>query len=157
MDVCTISNRTNWWMICCGPHSSRVLFEKLQVTMEPLHCEVKCKAKNFISILIFKDFLTRAVKDQALIQLRKWDIIFQKLAFCEVHIFWEGLKILWNLHRLFVLCTACQIIGEDFPKICGLLRMNEKYGVILHEMTSLCDTWNVNFNEKRFNLLYWQS
>ena len=68
-------------MICCGPHSSRVLFEKLQVTMEPLHCEVKWKARKNILISIFKDFFTRAVKDQALIQLRQWDRNFQKKIF----------------------------------------------------------------------------
>ena len=32
----------------------------------------------------------------------------------KVHIFWEGHKILRNLHLLFVLCTASQIIGGDF-------------------------------------------
>ena len=41
----------------------------------------------------------------------------------KVHIFWEGHKILRNLHQLFVLCTASQIIGGDFAKFCGLLRM----------------------------------
>ena len=28
-----------------------------------------------------------------------------------------------NLHQLFVLCTASQIIGGDFAKFCGLLRI----------------------------------
>ena len=31
--------------------------------------------------------------------------------------------ILRNLHQLFVLCTAGQIIGGDFAKFCGLLRL----------------------------------
>ena len=43
----------------------------------------------------------------------------------KVHIFWEGHKILRNLHQLFVLCTASQIIGGDFAKFCGLLRIYE--------------------------------
>ena len=43
----------------------------------------------------------------------------------KVHIFLEGHKILRNLHQLFVLCTASQIIGRDFAKFCGLLRMYE--------------------------------
>ena len=30
-----------------------------------------------------------------------------------------------NLHQLFVLCTASQIIGGDFAKSCGLLRIYE--------------------------------
>ena len=44
---------------------------------------------------------------------------------CKVHIFWEGHKILRNLYQLFVLCTASQIIGGDFTKFCGLLRIYE--------------------------------
>ena len=32
-----------------------------------------------------------------------------------------------NLHQLFVLCTASQIIGGDFAKFCGLLRIYELY------------------------------
>ena len=32
-----------------------------------------------------------------------------------------------NLHQLFVLFTASQIIGGDFAKFCGLLRMCELY------------------------------
>ena len=46
---------------------------------------------------------------------------------CKVHIFWEGNKILRNLHHLFVLCTASLIIGGDFAKFCGLLRIYELY------------------------------
>ena len=42
----------------------------------------------------------------------------------KVHIFWSH-KILRNLHQLFVLCTASQIIGGDFAKCCGLLRIYE--------------------------------
>ena len=49
--------------------------------------------------------------------------------FSKVHMFWEGHKILGNLHQLFVLCTASQIIGGDFEKICGLLRI---YILTLH-------------------------
>ena len=43
----------------------------------------------------------------------------------KVHIFWEGHKILRNLHQLFVLCNASQIIAGDFAKFCGLLRLYE--------------------------------
>ena len=34
----------------------------------------------------------------------------------KVNTFWEGHKILRNLHQLFVLCTASQIVGGDFAK-----------------------------------------
>ena len=43
----------------------------------------------------------------------------------KVHIFWEGHKFLQNLHQLFVLCSASQIIGGDFTKLCGFLRIYE--------------------------------
>ena len=43
----------------------------------------------------------------------------------KVHIFWEGHKNLQNLHQLFALCTASQIIGGDFEKFYGLLRIYE--------------------------------
>ena len=32
-----------------------------------------------------------------------------------------------NLHQLFVLFTGSQIIGEDFAKFCGLLRICKFY------------------------------
>ena len=34
-------------------------------------------------------------------------------------------KALQNHHQFFVLCTDSQIIGGDFPKFCGLLRICE--------------------------------
>ena len=50
-----------------------------------------------------------------LISLSRWK------AFIKVHIFWEGHKILWNLRRRFVLCSASQIYGRDFAKSYSLL------------------------------------
>ena len=41
----------------------------------------------------------------------------------KVHIFWEGHKILRNLHQLFDWQYIGQIIGGDFAKFCGLLRI----------------------------------
>ena len=32
-----------------------------------------------------------------------------------------------NLHQIFFICTASQIIGGDFAKFCGLLRIYELY------------------------------
>ena len=43
--------------------------------------------------------------------------------FSKVHIFWEGHKILKNLHRRFVLCSVSQIYVGDLAKMCGLLRI----------------------------------
>ena len=37
----------------------------------------------------------------------------------------KGHKILRNLHQLFDLCTASQIIGGGFAKFHGLLRIHE--------------------------------
>ena len=39
--------------------------------------------------------------------------------------------MLRNLHQLFVQCTASQIIGGDFAKFCGLLRIYELYNILL--------------------------
>ena len=43
----------------------------------------------------------------------------------KVHIFWEGHKILWNLHRRFDRYYIGQIYSGDFAKFCGLLRIYE--------------------------------
>ena len=47
--------------------------------------------------------------------------------FGKVRIFWEGHKILLNLHLNFVLCSASQKYGEDFVRFCGLLSTYELY------------------------------
>ena len=41
----------------------------------------------------------------------------------KLDIFWEGHKILRNLHRRFDRYYIGQIYGEYFAKICGLLRI----------------------------------
>ena len=43
----------------------------------------------------------------------------------KVHIFWEGHKILRNLHLTFDCMYCSQKLDEDFAKICGLLRIYE--------------------------------
>ena len=43
------------------------------------------------------------------------------LSFSKYHIFWEGHKILRNLHYRFVLCSKGQIYGGDFAKFCVFL------------------------------------
>ena len=45
----------------------------------------------------------------------------------KVHIFWEGHKILQNLHLTFDSMYCSQKLGEDFEKFCGLLRIYELY------------------------------
>ena len=45
----------------------------------------------------------------------------------KVHIFLEGHKILRNLHQLFDWQYIGQIIGGEFAKLCGLLRVYELY------------------------------
>ena len=57
-----------------------------------------------------------------------------QVSILKVHIFWEGHKILWNLHRRFVLCSASQIYGGDFTKFCGLLRIYELYLTIFKRL-----------------------
>ena len=53
-----------------------------------------------------------------------WYLLFPLV---KVHIFWEGYKILRNLHQLFDWQYIGQIIGGDFAKFCGLLRIYELY------------------------------
>ena len=48
-------------------------------------------------------------------------------SFVKVRIFWEGHKLLKNLHLNFVYSTYRQKKGEDFSKFCGLLRKAELY------------------------------
>ena len=55
--------------------------------------------------------------------LKNWKYV----TLLKVHIFWEGHKILRNLHRRFVLCSASQIYGGGFAKFCGNLRIYELY------------------------------
>ena len=62
---------------------------------------------------------------------------FSAMIWNKVHIFWEGHQILRNLHQLFILCTASQIMGGDFAKFCGLLRIYE-----LYKIHTLIDFWN---------------
>ena len=45
----------------------------------------------------------------------------------KVHIFWDDHKILRNLQQLFDWQYTGQIIGRDFAKFCGLLRIYELY------------------------------
>ena len=45
----------------------------------------------------------------------------------KVHIFWEGQKILRNLHRRFDRYYIGQIYGGGFAKFCGLIRIYELY------------------------------
>ena len=72
-------------------------------------------------------------------QLKKKSFTFWHF---KVHIFWEGHKILQNLHQLFVLCTASQKIGGDFTIFCSLLRIymnfNLTYLVFTYEISAWC-------------------
>ena len=58
----------------------------------------------------------------------------------KVHIFWEGRKILRNLHQLFDWQYIGLIIVGDFTKLCGLLRIYELYKnyiYFLHDRRSM--------------------
>ena len=47
----------------------------------------------------------------------------------KVHIFWEGHKILLNLHLTFDWHYIGQKLDGDFAKFCGLLRIYEPYNL----------------------------
>ena len=61
---------------------------------------------------------------QLLIQFNS--VIFSVVIF-NVHIFWEGHKILRNLPLTFDCMYCSQKLVEDFAKFCGLLRIYELY------------------------------
>ena len=49
----------------------------------------------------------------------------------KVHIFWEGHKILRNLHQLFVLCTASQIeILQNFVALSEYMNFNKTKTIV---------------------------
>ena len=66
--------------------------------------------------------------------------ISSALAFLKVHIFWEGHKILRNLHQFCVLWTASQTIGRYFAKFCGPLRIYELYQLEINHVIQLPTT-----------------
>ena len=51
----------------------------------------------------------------------------------KVYIFWEGHKVLRNLHHRFDLYYIGQIYSGDFAKICSLLRIYELYKLCLYK------------------------
>ena len=65
--------------------------------------------------------------------VQKFGFIIKKKGFIRrlmlkfIQVFLEGHKILRNLHHRFFLCSANQIHGGDFSKICGRLRIYELY------------------------------
>ena len=54
---------------------------------------------------------------------------FKNLFFHKVYVFWEGHKILQNLHSRFDRYYIPQIYGGDFAKSCGLLRIYELWKI----------------------------
>ena len=64
----------------------------------------------------------------------------------KVHMFHEGNKVLWNLHRRFDGYYIEQIYGGDFAKFCGLLRIYKLFKaldilVTLYRISKLDFTW----------------
>ena len=51
------------------------------------------------------------------IEMISFDFWCMTIWWIKVHIFWEGHKILQNLHRRFVLCSSSQIYSGDFLKL----------------------------------------
>ena len=110
----------------------------LQVTQQrPYYFYVGFKISMNYTLLLFLDLITIQVPNffptcmefQARLNtFISYVCIFFFLYICKVHIFWEGHKILRNLHQLFDWqYIVGQIIGGDFAKFCGLLRMYEFY------------------------------
>ena len=62
-----------------------------------------------------------SVNDEQL-EKANWYEDFIDLSSCKVHIFWDG-------HKIFDWQYIGQIIGGDFEKFCGLLRIYEFYRI----------------------------
>ena len=62
---------------------------------------------------------------------------FVKSCHDRVHIFWEGHKILRNLTQLFDWKYIGQVIGGDFSKFCGLLRIYELYNYLFQHLNKI--------------------
>ena len=74
------------------------------------------------------DFIFSELMSKIFFKKKSWNSRLKTVAWiwlCKVYIFWEGHKILRNLHLWFVLCYASLIYSGDFEKLCGLLRIYE--------------------------------
>ena len=87
--------------------------------------------------------------------LFRWPFLEKNyIANVKVHIFWEGHKILRNLHLTFDYSTYSQKLVEDFAKSCGLLRIYELYNrgsfflhkLILHTHADVLFEKNLHHN-----------
>ena len=93
-------------------------FHKYQLhTILTEYSTIWCQVCRFI--LLPSNFVSYIYLSSNFIRPKYWNI--------KVHIFWEGHKILQNLLQLFDWQYIGQIIGEDFAKLCGLLRIYELY------------------------------
>ena len=79
--------------------------------------------------LIFLALVNLRLEKLRLCGFRQWQkgLAVSKSKKCKfkVHTFWEGRKILRNLHDRFVHYYIGQIYDGDFAKFCGLLRIYE--------------------------------
>ena len=104
-------------------------FRKSQITLIKLYSSLFQKSKFTIAIYLNeqfrRDFFTFLLPRQ--VQCLLLVYYLHKILLIKVHIFWEGLKVLRNLHHKFVLCSNGQIYGGYFVKCFGLLRIYELY------------------------------
>ena len=65
----------------------------------------------------------------------------------KVHMFGQGHKLLRNLHQIFDWQDIGQIIGGDFAKLFGLLRIYELCQLIRLAQSVLQRTWSPLYNK----------
>ena len=111
----------------CVCHCRRAMFRVLGMynfgySANKLYQEVK----NFKSFFFFEELRWTNTNKSYLCNRIKLKVESEKGSI-KVHIFWEGHKILRNLHCRFVLCRASQIYG-------GLLRIYELYSKYVMQM-----------------------
>ena len=101
--------------------------------------ERQCNYKNVLDITRNTLFFWRY-------HILIWVSSFRGIHECDkVHIFWEGHKILRNLHQIFDWQYIGQIIGGDFAKFCSLLRIYELYHI--HELLVRIRMWYLQKNK----------
>ena len=116
-----------WWIGGKYPKCPRIYLPKLSAQAQNFS-EWWIKASLGVRSPCFKTMQSRHSQLVTMsTSLRSKSFGFLENEVHKVHIFWEGHKILRNLHPRFVLCSASQIYSGDFVKFCGRLRIHELY------------------------------
>ena len=94
--------------------------ENIELVDVPIQNGIKFVNKVELDKDLKDSFIVKSIIDEVI-----QNVIEITNQFHKVHIFWEGHKILRNLHLTFDNSTYSQKLGEDFAIFCGLLIIYE--------------------------------